>query len=179
MRTMAVIMRSVMPAYQTRPDPPTNTRRVDCGPARSTPLTRSGDERHANMHYRHRSVAGAVGGCMGELLRARLVVPTGRSAHIDTYVRSNLPPPVDWPRLDYSHLPTLAAYPAQINAAVELLDCHVHEGHGAQPAIWFEGESLTYSDLLGWANRLARVLTEDLGVVPGNRVLLRGFNSPS
>ncbi len=116
---------------------------------------------------------------MGELLRARLVVPTGRSAHIDTYVRSNLPPPVDWPRLDYSHLPTLAAYPAQINAAVELLDCHVHEGHGAQPAIWFEGESLTYSDLLGWANRLARVLTEDLGVVPGNRVLLRGFNSPS
>ena len=28
------------------------------------------------------------------------------------------------------------------------------------------------------ANRIARVLVEDMGLVPGNRVLLRGANSP-
>ena len=28
------------------------------------------------------------------------------------------------------------------------------------------------------ANRISRVLVEDMGVVPGNRVLLRGGNSP-
>ncbi len=116
---------------------------------------------------------------MAELVGARLGVPTGRSAHVDTYVRDNLPAEGDWPLLDYSSLPALAAYPAQINAAAELLDRHARESRGARPAIWFEGQTLTYADLLAWANRLARVLTDDLGVVPGNRVLLRGFNSPS
>jgi 2-aminobenzoate-CoA ligase len=116
---------------------------------------------------------------MVELGAVRLGVPTGRSAHADTYVRDNLPPAADWPRLDFSALPTLAAYPAQINAAAELLDRHVQNGRGARPAIWFEGQTITYADLLAWANRLARVLTQDLGVVPGQRVLLRGFNSPS
>jgi 2-aminobenzoate-CoA ligase len=94
-------------------------------------------------------------------------------------VRDNLPAVDDWPWLDYSSLPTLAAYPGQINAGAELLDRHVREGRGARPALWFEGQTITYGHLLSWANRLARVLTEDLGVVPGNRVLLRGFNSPS
>jgi 2-aminobenzoate-CoA ligase len=116
---------------------------------------------------------------MGELAGTRLVVPTGHTAHVDTYVRDNLPPRHDWPWLDYSSLPTLAAYPAQINAGAELLDRHVHQGRGTRPAIWFEGRSITYANLLAWASRLARVLTDDLGVVPGNRVLLRGFNSPS
>ena len=116
---------------------------------------------------------------MAERADARLVLPSGRSAHVDTFVRDNLPTVDDWPWLDYSSLPTLAAYPGQINAGAELLDRHVREGHGARPAIWFEGQTITYADLLGWANRLARVLTDDVGVVPGNRVLLRGFNSPS
>ena len=116
---------------------------------------------------------------MAELADARLVLPSGRSAHVDTFVRDNLPTVDDWPWLDYSSLPTLAAYPGQINAGAELLDRHVRERRGARPAIWFEGQTTTYADLLGWANRLARVLTEDLGVVPGNRVLLRGSNSPS
>jgi 2-aminobenzoate-CoA ligase len=116
---------------------------------------------------------------MSDVADARLIVPTGRSAHVDTYVRDHLPPPADWPSLDYASLPTLAAYPAQINAAAALLDRHVREGHGSRPAIWFESQTIIYAELLAWANRLARVLQEDLGVVPGNRVLLRGFNSPS
>jgi 2-aminobenzoate-CoA ligase len=36
----------------------------------------------------------------------------------------------------------------------------------------------TYAELLERANRIARVLVEDLGLVPGNRVLLRAPNSP-
>ncbi|HLZ30346.1 MAG TPA: AMP-binding protein [Chloroflexota bacterium] len=116
---------------------------------------------------------------MDEVAGAHLAIPTGPSAHVDTYVRDNLPPVVDWPQLDYSTLHTLASYPAHINAAVELLDRHVREGRGARPAIWFERQTITYADLLVRANRLARVLAEDLAVVPGNRVLLRGFTSPS
>jgi 2-aminobenzoate-CoA ligase len=116
---------------------------------------------------------------MVELGARHLGVPTGRSAHVDTFVRDSLPPTADWPRLDYSALPSLAAYPPQINAAAELLDRHVREGHGNWPALWFEGQTISYADLLAWANRLAHVLTEDLSVVPGNRVLLRGFNTPS
>ncbi|HEY2596660.1 MAG TPA: AMP-binding protein, partial [Chloroflexota bacterium] len=98
---------------------------------------------------------------------------------MDTFVRDNLPPSADWPGLDYSALPTLAAYPGRINAVAELLDRHVREGRGARQALWFEGQSITYAELLAWSNRIARVLTQDLGVAPGNRVLLRGFNSPT
>ena len=36
----------------------------------------------------------------------------------------------------------------------------------------------SYAELLVAANRVARVLTEDLGIVSGNRVLLRGYNGP-
>jgi 2-aminobenzoate-CoA ligase len=36
----------------------------------------------------------------------------------------------------------------------------------------------TYADLLAHANRIARVLVEDCGLVPGNRVLLRAPNNP-
>ncbi len=116
---------------------------------------------------------------MVELGAVRSQLPTGRSAHTDTFVRDNLPPPADWPGLDSLALPALAAYPAQINAAAELLDRHVLEGCGARQALWFEGQSTTYAELLAWANRLARVVSQDMHVVPGNRVLLRGFNSPS
>jgi 2-aminobenzoate-CoA ligase len=91
-------------------------------------------------------------------------------------VRDNLPPAADWPRLDYSALP---AYPRQLNAAAELLDRHVADGKGERTAIWFDGRTTSYAQLLAWANQLARVLVEDLHVVPGNRVLLRGFNTPS
>ena len=36
---------------------------------------------------------------------------------------------------------------------------------------------MTYAELLAEANRIAHVLRDDLGLVPGNRVLLRGFNN--
>jgi 2-aminobenzoate-CoA ligase len=104
------------------------------------------------------------------------MLAVAHSAHVDTFVRDNLPAPTDWPHIDLEGLP---AYPAQLNAAAELVDRHVAEGRGQRKAIWFDGQSLTYADLLAWANRIANVLSQDVQVKPGNRVLLRGFNSPS
>jgi 2-aminobenzoate-CoA ligase len=106
------------------------------------------------------------------------------SSHTDTFSRDRLPPkdqlPVfmaDRPELDY---------PDQLNCAVELVDRHVNEGHGDRIALHgvsdfasSSGEfSWTYAQLQDKTNRIAQVLTQDMGLVPGNRVLLRGGNSP-
>ena len=103
--------------------------------------------------------------------------PTGKSAHVDTFCRDHLPPAALWPRMDYGALPELA-YPGQLNCATELLDRMVDDGHADRTAFLFPGGRWTYRDLLEMSNRIAHVLVEDLGVVPGNRVLLRGPNSP-
>ena len=103
--------------------------------------------------------------------------PTGRSAHVDTFCREHLPPTALWPRMDYGSLPELA-YPGQLNCATELLDRMVDAGNGDRSVFLFPGGRWTYRDLLEMSNRIAHVLVEDLGVVPGNRVLLRGPNSP-
>src|SRR4249919_3706271 len=103
--------------------------------------------------------------------------PTGKSAHVDTFCRDHLPPVELWPRMDFSPVPELA-YPAQLNCATELLDNMVQAGHGDRTAFLFPGGRWTYRDVLEMSNRMAHVLVEDLGVVPGNRILLRGPNSP-
>jgi 2-aminobenzoate-CoA ligase len=104
--------------------------------------------------------------------------PTGQSAHRDTFARDNLPPRDLWPDMDYGAVPDLAAYPAQINVARELLDLHVAAGFGARPALHFGGDTWSYAALQARANQIAHVLVADLGVVPGNRVLLRAPNNP-
>jgi 2-aminobenzoate-CoA ligase len=98
------------------------------------------------------------------------------SAHLDTFARDNLPPREQWPDFLFS-LPELD-YPDRMNCAVELLDRWIESGHGDRPCIISPGGSLSYSQLAERVNRIANVLTRDLGVVPGNRVLLRGPNSP-
>ena len=103
--------------------------------------------------------------------------PTGTSAHVDTFCRDNLPPADLWPQMDFSSRPELA-YPSQLNCATELLDRMVDAGNGNRTAFLFPGGRWTYRDVLDMANRIANVLVNDLGVVPGNRVLLRGPNSP-
>jgi 2-aminobenzoate-CoA ligase len=92
-------------------------------------------------------------------------------------VRDHLPSPETWPVLSYD-LPELR-YPAQTNVATELLDAQVAAGRGDSPALLTDDRPWTYRDLLTKANRLARVLVEDLKVVPGNRILLRSANSPA
>ncbi|WP_073949053.1 AMP-binding protein [Streptomyces kebangsaanensis] len=99
--------------------------------------------------------------------------PPTASAHVDTFARDRLPPPDQWPELRFD-LPELR-YPDRLNCAAELLD-HADAGRPVfrTPA----GETWTYGDLRARVDRVAHVLTGDLGVVPGNRVLLRGPTTP-
>ncbi|MGF6757606.1 AMP-binding protein [Paraburkholderia sp. GAS42] len=101
------------------------------------------------------------------------------SAHVDTFARDNLPPQDQWPvfLLDNPDV----AYPARFNCATELLDRSVEAGWRDRPAIWSEvdgrPQSTTYGELLTLVNRSAHVLVEEMGLRPGNRVLLRGQNT--
>jgi 2-aminobenzoate-CoA ligase len=98
------------------------------------------------------------------------------SAHVDGFARQNLPPADRWPEMFFA-LPELY-YPQRMNAGVELLDAAVAHGWGGRACLRFGREVWTYADLLDRANRIARVLVEDAGLVPGNRVLLRAANNP-
>ena len=102
----------------------------------------------------------------------------GRTAHTDTFARDNLPPRELWPAMDYSTLPELAAYPHRFNAAVELVDKGIERGWGNRVAFYYGDATWTYRDLKAKADAVARVLVEEMGLVPGNRVLLRGPNNP-
>src|SRR5436305_10778076 len=105
------------------------------------------------------------------------LLPCGPTAHVDTFCRDSLPPPELMPHMDYSVLPELA-YPGRLNAAVELLDRRIAAGEGDRTVFHFPGGTWTYRQLFETANRIAHVLVDDLGIVPGNRVLLRGPNNP-
>src|SRR5690242_427744 len=97
------------------------------------------------------------------------------SAHVDRFTRDSLPPAADWPEFRFT-LPELR-YLDRHNCAVELLDRWIDRGHGGQPCIIAPPETWTYAALAERVNRIANVLTRDLGLVPGNRVLLRGPNN--
>src|SRR5260370_26834375 len=97
------------------------------------------------------------------------------TAHVDTFAADNLPPREEWPEFLFT-LPELQ-YPQQLNSAVELLDAMVARGFGDRTALITAERRVTYAELLDEANRIAHVLRDELGVVPGNRVLLRGFNN--
>src|SRR5437879_6365925 len=100
----------------------------------------------------------------------------GSTAHTDSFARDNLPPGSQWPELIFD-LPELG-YPERLNCATELLDRALERGWGGRVALHFPEGELTYAQLLEQSNRIARVLTEDMGLAPGNRVLLRGANGP-
>ncbi|MBF9071017.1 AMP-binding protein [Streptacidiphilus fuscans] len=99
------------------------------------------------------------------------------SAHVDTFARDHLPPADEWPELHFD-LPELH-YPDRLNCGAELLDATIAALGPDRPCLRTEdGEVWSYGELRARTDRIARVLTEDLGVVPGNRVLLRGTTTP-
>ena len=98
------------------------------------------------------------------------------SAHLDPFARDNLPPRAQWPDFLFD-LPELK-YPERMNCAVELLDRWVASGEGERPCLISPTESLSYAQVAERVNRIANVLTRDLGLLPGHRVLLRGPNNP-
>jgi 2-aminobenzoate-CoA ligase len=103
-------------------------------------------------------------------------MPNMCSAHIDTFARDRLPPPQALPELLFN-LPSLQ-FPAHLNCATALLDAAVARGDGGRLCVQGAGVRWTYADLLAQANRIAHVLVHEMGLVAGNRVLLRGANSP-
>ncbi len=98
------------------------------------------------------------------------------SAHVDTFCRDHLPALDQWPDLHFD-LPELA-YPERLNCAEELLDATVRRFGADRPCLHTPTETWTYGDLLRRVDQVAWVLVEDFGLVPGNRVLLRGPNNP-
>ena len=99
----------------------------------------------------------------------------GPTGHTDTFARDNLPPRDLWPELPLDGFD----YPEYLNAAVELTDRLVEQGMGDNTALIGNGRRRTYKELADWTNRLAHALTEDYGVQPGNRVLIRSANNPA
>lgn len=105
------------------------------------------------------------------------MVPPTPSAHRDTFARDGLPPAEQWPEL-VTDLPELR-YPRLLNCAHELLDTTIERYGADRPALYDQdGREWSYARLRDRANRIAHLLVDDHGLVPGNRVLLRGPNSP-
>jgi 2-aminobenzoate-CoA ligase len=98
------------------------------------------------------------------------------SAHVDTFCRDNLPPDGLWPDFRFS-LPELQ-YPERLNGGVELLDATADARGGGRPCLLSEKGTWSYDDVVRVSNQVAWVLADELGLVPGNRVLLRGPNNP-
>jgi 2-aminobenzoate-CoA ligase len=98
------------------------------------------------------------------------------SAHLDTFCRDRLPPQDQWPEFRFD-LPALG-YPERLNCAAELLDATAARYGQDRPCLLSAAETWSYGETVRWTNQLARVLTEDFGLRPGNRVLLRGPNNP-
>ncbi|WP_375230608.1 AMP-binding protein [Roseobacter sp. S98] len=97
------------------------------------------------------------------------------SGHTDSFARENLPPGDQWPDLLLDGFD----YPERLNAAAELTDAMVDKGFGDHTALIGNGRRRTYKELSDWTNRLAHALVSDLGVKPGNRVLIRSANNPA
>jgi len=98
------------------------------------------------------------------------------SAHLDTFTRDHLPPPEQQPEYLFE-LPELR-FPEQLNCADALLDRWVRAGEGGRPCLRAPGLEWSYAQLQAQANRMANVLVHRMGLVPGNRVLLRSANNP-
>ena len=98
-----------------------------------------------------------------------------KSAYVDTFAADNLPRRELWPEFRFD-VPEVR-YPARINCAAELLDRMAAKA-GGRIVIRTPDGQCTYAQFMAQANRIAHVLVNDMGLVPGNRVLLRGPNNP-
>ncbi|GGO38678.1 AMP-binding protein [Streptomyces lasiicapitis] len=99
------------------------------------------------------------------------------TGHVDTFARDHLPPREEWPALVRDR-PELH-YPDRLNCGTELLDKSARRYGADRPAFRAgDGTVWTYGELRSHVDRIAHVLTDELGVLPGNRVLLRGVTSP-
>src|SRR4029079_934721 len=88
----------------------------------------------------------------------------------DSCVGDRLPPPDLLPEFRFD-LPELH-YPERLNAAAELLK----GGDRQALAVVNDHGRWSYAELDDFSGRIARLLVAEHGLIPGNRVLLRGPN---
>lgn len=95
---------------------------------------------------------------------------------VDDFAKRHLPEPqlqpeyvFDGPEFQFSD---------ELNCVDRLLDGHIREGRGECVAIRTFDTQWTFAQLYEKSNQIAHVLTDDLGFVPGNRVLIRSANNP-
>ncbi len=97
------------------------------------------------------------------------------SVQTDRFVHERLPPAGQWPQMRYE-LPELQI-PAQANLVDVLFERVSQRGLSDRPFLRSDKITLSYQDAHDRVRRIAQVLTEDLQLLPGNRVLLRGGNT--
>lgn len=93
----------------------------------------------------------------------------------DLFAQDNMPPAHQWPKFINEDV---VAQKRPFNCAAILLDDAVAEGYGDNIAIYSPEDEWSYKDLLQKSNQIAHILRDDLGLVAGNRVLLRSANNP-
>ncbi len=99
-----------------------------------------------------------------------------RSGYIDTFTRDRMPPREQLPQFTFNR-PELT-YPERLNAASALLDGWRDRGWDDRPCMYCGDAVWSYGRFRDTVDRIARVMVEDFGIVPGNRVMVRGTNTP-
>ena len=111
-------------------------------------------------------------------MKVRSMIDTmmqSNSVQTDRFVHDRLPSPEQRPQMRFD-LPELRIA-GQANLVDVLLSQIEIWGLMDKPFLRSDKITLTYADASERINRIAQVLTQDFGLVPGNRVLLRGGNS--
>lgn len=98
------------------------------------------------------------------------------SAQIDRFVNERLPNRKTWPVMD---IPACYQDGKPLNCVYALLDQHIESGYGSRPALISNDIKWSYKELSDIVDQITAVLIHDFGIVPGNRVLIRGPNSPT
>ncbi len=99
-----------------------------------------------------------------------------KTAHIDQFTRKNLPDFSLWPDLHVNE--GFLQYPDRLNASVSLLDDTLELIDGNKIAVIDTYGQYSYNDFLLKVKKYSQFL-ESQGVLPGNRILLRGPNNAS
>jgi 2-aminobenzoate-CoA ligase len=98
------------------------------------------------------------------------------SAHIDRFVLDRMPLPEQRAQLRYdASSPEIFEHANLVSVLLD--DAIAHKGWGSHTLLRSSKITLSFADVQDRVNRIAQVLSGDLHLVPGNRVLLRGGNS--
>jgi len=96
--------------------------------------------------------------------------------HTDEFVKLNQPDVSKQP--EYLFKNDALQFSTKLNCASDLIDKNIRAGRGNKIAIITHDVRWSYMKLYQISNQIAHVLKDDLGLVKGNRVLLRSANTP-